>query len=343
MGKFERLAVLGAGSMGLLLGAALARAGRTVELIDADPVLTARLRAQGARVTGTVEWQVPVTAVLPEEMTGCYDLVFLLVKQPHTETALASLLPHLHRESVVCTLQNGLPEPAVARAVGERRTMGCAVTWSATLEEPGVTRATAPLESWHSILGRPDGREEGTQEVREVLSVLCPAAVTANLTGVRWSKLLVNSALSGTSAALGCTFGEILAHPEALRCMQYLARECLWASRAAGVELEPLGPDEDFSVWADFSGEEERLARSALWFRLLGGPSNPGKSSMLQDLERGRPCEVEGINGVIQAAGLAAGVPTPWCDRVVELIQAAGRGGPLSLDNAALLRDLPTE
>ena len=88
-----------------------------------------------------MELNVPVKAYLPEQITGIYDIVFLLTKQTTTESALKQLLPHLGPDSVVCTLQNGIPESLVAPIVGKERTMGGSVAWGATWLKPGVSLA----------------------------------------------------------------------------------------------------------------------------------------------------------------------------------------------------------
>lgn len=328
MKDFRRVAIMGAGAMGVLLGAVLTESGIPVELIDADGRQVAALRENGAVVTGTRELTVPVKAVSTGEMEGVYDLVFLMVKQTRSREALASLLPHLGEESLVCTLQNGLPEGAVAEAVGERRTLGCAVTWAATALAPGRTCSTAVTDSWHCSLGRADGtKDEAGRRVKQVLELMCPTDLSDNLTGIRWSKLLVNTSLSGVSAALDCTFGGLLADEKASRLMQYAARECVRTAEALGVRLEPLGKHEDFPREADFASEEERLRKLNLFYRMLGSAENPGRSSMLQDLEHGRTTEVDYICGAVCAGARRAGVPTPCCDRVVDIIHRAQRGG----------------
>ena len=80
---------------------------------------------------------VPVKAIMPAQMEGTYDLVIYLVKTTYNHVALPQIVPHLHEESIVLTLQNGLPEDAVAEYVGVKRTIGAAVGWGATWIGPG--------------------------------------------------------------------------------------------------------------------------------------------------------------------------------------------------------------
>lgn len=113
-----KAAIMGAGAMGTVLGAFLTRNGFPVDLIDSYPAQVDALNEKGAGVVGCAELTVPVRALLPEQMEGVYDLVFLMVKQTNNEASLRALLPHLGENSTVCTLQNGVPELAVAEFVG---------------------------------------------------------------------------------------------------------------------------------------------------------------------------------------------------------------------------------
>lgn len=104
-----RAAIIGAGSLGTIIGALMAKAGRPVDLIDTNREHVAALNRDGARIIGEMDLTVPVQALTPEDMTGQYDLVFLLSKQTANQAVLTHLLPFLHAESTVCTLQNGIP------------------------------------------------------------------------------------------------------------------------------------------------------------------------------------------------------------------------------------------
>ena len=98
-----KAAIMGAGAMGTVLGAFLTRNGFPVELIDSYPAQVEALNEKGAGVVGCAELTVPVRALLPEQMEGVYDLVFLMVKQTNNEASLRALLPHLGENSTVCT------------------------------------------------------------------------------------------------------------------------------------------------------------------------------------------------------------------------------------------------
>jgi len=96
-----RAAVLGAGSLGTIIGALIAHTGKQIDLIDTNNEHVVALNQTGATITGSLELNVPVTALTPDQMTGQYDLVFLLTKQTSNQQTLTRLLAHLHEELCV--------------------------------------------------------------------------------------------------------------------------------------------------------------------------------------------------------------------------------------------------
>ena len=293
-----KAAIMGAGAMGTVLGAFLTRNGFPVDLIDSYPAQVDALNEKGAGVVGCAELTVPVRALLPEQMEGVYDLVFLMVKQTNNEASLRALLPHLGENSTVCTLQNGVPELAVAEFVGRNRTVGGACRWGATFVEPGISELTNALSA------------------RTVLFEI--VEITDNLMGARWLKLMLNCCMSGLSSALGCTFESVISSEKALACTSYLAAEVVHAARAAGFQLTDTNGLNTAEI-ADFQTAEE-LERSKGYIYRNYYPLRTAKASMLQDLERGKKTEIQMINGYVSAMGRKYGVPTPFNDLVVKII-----------------------
>jgi 2-dehydropantoate 2-reductase len=211
-----RIAVVGAGSLGTVVGAMLTGGGLDVIMVDASEETVRALNESGARVTGNLDITQPVRAVTPDGMQGLYELVVYLAKSTYDEQALPQVLPHLGDESMLITLQNGVPEERVSSYVGRERTLGGAVLWSAEQVEPGVSRMTSDPDQMGYDIGELDGKE--TERLRRVKSVLDHAGtahITSNLAGVRWTKLLFNVAASGMSTALGATGGEMMASDKA--------------------------------------------------------------------------------------------------------------------------------
>ncbi|MBE7085165.1 MAG: hypothetical protein E7368_03830, partial [Clostridiales bacterium] len=145
-----RIAIYGAGAMGTVLGSLLTLGGlKNVELITRNKAHVDGLNERGARIKCTAENNeivVKVCAKTPEEMSGKYDVVFLMTKQKSNAEILQFLSPFLHEESVVCTTQNGLPEASVAEAVGTHRTYGGVASFGATFVGDGRVELTSKTD-----------------------------------------------------------------------------------------------------------------------------------------------------------------------------------------------------
>lgn len=328
-----RIAILGCGAMGTVLGAYLNRNGCPVELIDSYREHVDALNAKGATVTGCTEFTVPVKALCPEEMEGIYDLVFLFTKQTANQTVLPQLLPHLGPNSTVCTLQNGVPEPMVAQYVGRERTVGGTVLWGATFQGPGVSQLTQDFSKQEALSGLFEvGELDGSvtpriRQVAEVLNHMGPTQIVPNLMEARWFKLMANACMSGMSAACGCTFGQVLDNPKASACLCHIGREVKLCCEAAGYRLPPAQDCLALETQAQFD-------ESLRMFHGIYDCQPQAKASMLQDLEKGRATEVGMINGFVCQTGADHGIDTPFNDRVVEIITRIEKGeAPLSMDN----------
>ena len=233
-----RTAIYGAGSLGTVLGAYIAKAGVQVDLINRNQAHVEALKKNGAHITGTVDFVQPVSALLPSEMEGKYDLLILMTKQLNNRETLEGLLPFMNEGCIVCTMQNGLPELSVSEVVGEENTMGCSVAWGATLREPGVSELTSEADALSFGLGRMSGSHDAKlDEVKKILECMCTVHVEDNFMGARWSKLLINAAFSGMSAVMGGTFGDAAERKDSRVCCQRIIKECIDVSRAAGVTI----------------------------------------------------------------------------------------------------------
>lgn len=330
-----KTAILGCGAMGTVIGAYLTKAGVPVDMIDSYEAHVTAMNQNGAHIIGTVDMVVPVKAITPEQMSGIYDVVFLLTKQTANPAVLPNLLPHLGPDSVLCTLQNGVPEPAVAGYVGEDRTVGGTMLWGATFIQPGVSELTQDITvSDHLFeLGQIDGKiGPMLEKAAEVLGKMGPIKLTDTLMASRWGKLVSNACMSGMSAVCGSTFNDVLETPKARACLSYMGREVDRCCRAAGYELPTLlssQPPESLS----FDSQEGFQNCQMMFMRMYDG-LRPAKASMLQDLEKGRKCEVPMINGFVCDTGDQHGIETPFNDIAVSIIKRIEAGElPLSMDN----------
>ena len=315
-----RIAIYGAGSLGTVLGAYLAKNGTEADLVNHNKAHVEALREKGAHITGTVDFTVPVHALLPEEMSGKYDIIFLMTKQLRNREILTFLKDFLAEDGLVVTLQNGIPEDSVAEIVGPEHTVGAVVEWGATLSAPGESTLTSSPDSLSFHMGGMPGLPEGSlRRVQEVLEKMCPVVIEENLPGARWSKLLINATFSGLGTVMGGTFGDVTGDPlgreAAIRCM----KEVIDVGRAAGVTFAPVQGKNITALFYWRGPVKKALAKLILPVAMKKHASI--EPSMLQDLKKGKPCEVDAINGVVCDAGRRHGIPTPVNDRISALIR----------------------
>ena len=314
-----RIAIYGAGSLGTVLGAYLAKNGVPADLVNHNSAHVKALKENGAHITGTVDFTVPVSALLPEEMTGKYDIIFLMTKQLNNREVVSFLKEYLAEDGLIVTLQNGIPENTVAEIVGPEHTVGVVVEWGATLSAPGESTLTSAPDSLSFHMGGMSGiREEQLQRVKDVLEKMCPVEIEANLPGARWSKLLINATFSGLGTVIGGTFGDVTADPRsreiAVRCM----KEVIDVGHAAGVEFAPVQGKNITALFYYTNPVKKAVAKLILPVAMKKHAAI--EPSMLQDLKKGKPCEVDAINGVVCEWGKKTGVSTPVNDKIVEII-----------------------
>ena len=321
-----KTAIYGAGSLGTVLGAYLSKAGYPVDLITRNREHVEAMNKNGAHIIGTVDMTVPVHALTPDELTEKYELIFLMTKQLDNKAVLEKLQSNMTDDCIVCTLQNGLPELSVSEVVGEDRTMGCTVAWGATLHGKGVSELTSEPDSMTFGLGRMNGeKDDKLFEVKKILELMCTVEKQDNIMGVRWSKLLINSAFSGMSAVIGGTFGDAAEKKESRACCQYIIKEVVDVTAAAGIKIEPV-QGKDIVKLLYFKGNGLKKKISNILIPICIKKHRLLKASMLQDLEKGRKCEVDAINGVVSKYGRKFGVKTPYNDKVCEIIHGIEDG-----------------
>lgn len=320
-----RIAIYGAGSLGTILGAFISKAGINIELINHNKAHVEALQTVGAQITGTVKFTQKVTAYTPNEMSGLYDIIFLMTKQQHNKDVVQLLKKYLISDGVLVTFQNGLPEMLIAEILGNEHVLGCTVAWGATLQAPGICELTSAPDSLSFSLGAISGnRSKHFNKVKELLELMGKVEVEDNFIGTRWSKLLINAAFSGMSAVLGCTFGEAARPKESRKIIQALIKECIDVCKMGDIHIEPV-QGKDIVKLLDYNNTIKR-AFSFFIIPIAIRKHAKLKASMLQDLEKGKLTEVDAINGIVSQYGRKVGCPTPMNDRVVDVIHKIEQG-----------------
>jgi 2-dehydropantoate 2-reductase len=321
----SRNAIYGAGSLGTVLGAYITKNGGRIDLINRNKAHVAALQEKGAHITGTVEMTVPVTAYTPEEMSGKYDVILLMTKQLLNKEVVTTLKDYLADDGVIVTLQNGLPEPGIAEIIGSNRTVGCVVEWGATLSAPGECTLTSDPESLSFHMGKMEGiSDEQFKKVKDLLELMCPVHEEENLIGARWSKLLINATFSGLGTVVGGVFGDVSENKAAAKVAVRCMKECIDVGHAAGAEFAPV---QGKNITALFYYKNALKRAFATFLIPIAMKKHRAiEPSMLQDLKKGKPCEVDAINGIVCEWGRKCGVKTPINDKIVEIIKKCESG-----------------
>ena len=319
--------------MGTILGAYIAASGKQIDLITRNKAHVEAMKQHGAHVLGHVDFTVHVNAYTPDEMTGVYDIIFLMTKQRENAKILATLRDFLAADGVICTMQNGLPEPSVINAVGQRRCLGCAVSWGAKSVGFGEVELSSSQEKMTFALGSMHGHNKWIEPVKEYLECAGKVTVEENFFGARWAKLVINSAFSPQSALTGMTFGKIAKWKYTKSLALALMNEAFAVAEQCGVEIAPIQGHDIVAIFKCKGGIKASVAK-----RLLPVAMRHHKdlvSGMYADLKAGRKCEVEFINGIIQKLGSKFGVPTPVNDMVIQYIGEIENGQrTITPDNA---------
>lgn len=317
-----KFAIVGAGAIGAFVGAMLARSGEDVTLIARGAHLRA-MQEHGVRVRGSLgNFDARVSATDDPAAAGVVDVVLLTLKA-HSLTAMASrLAPLIGSETAVVSAQNGIPwwyfyrhggewegtqlesvDPGgvIGRSIDPARVIGCVIYPSAIVSEPGIIEH---IEGTRFAIGEPDGsKNERCRRLADVLikaGLRCP--IRSDIRHDMWVKLMGNVAYNPISALTRATLIEIVTCPETRELAAAIMQEADAVARRLGIEL-------GVSV-------EQRLEGAA--------KVGPHKTSMLQDLESGRPMELEAIVGAVVELGSKMGLSLPFTNSVYACVKLLG-------------------
>jgi 2-dehydropantoate 2-reductase len=288
-----KIAFMGSGGVGGLIGARLAQAGCDVSFIARGAHLAA-MREHGLKLESPVgNVHLPNVRVTDDPGSlGPVDIVVIAVKLWDTGAAARAIAPLIGPDTGVLSLQNGVRKDEILRPIfGERALMGGVAYMGTAISRPGVILHTGTLQ--RVVFGEYDGRRSKRAEA--LLGFLQKTGIDARLSDdIRrsiWEKFVFLVGMAAVTATIRLPLGPILKHPLTRQFYLDAMREAAAVGRAHGVRLP-----EDIA--------EERLAFSDTL------PASMTASLQL-DLERGNPLEVEWLSGSVVELGAAVGVPTP--------------------------------
>jgi 2-dehydropantoate 2-reductase len=305
-----RIAVMGSGGVGGYLGGRLATSGEDVIFIARGAHLAA-IRAHGLRIgsaLGDASAQ-PARASDDPASVGPVDLVIFAVKLYDTEAAAVATRPMVGPATGVVTFQNGVDSADVLlRALGREQVIGGVAQIASVIAEPGVIRHTGTMARF--AVGELDGR--ASARVEALAAALRAAAVDHAVSDAIqrdiWAKMVFLATFAGLTAVMRLPIGPIRADSEARALYEAGLVEALAVARGRGIALA-----EDFVAVT--------LARTDQLPAAM-------KSSMLEDLERGKRLELAWLSGAIVRMGKELGVPTPVHGFITTglKLHASGRG-----------------
>lgn len=307
------LLIVGTGSLACLFAARLAAAGMAVTMLGSWPEGIAALRHDGVRLVEAngIERKYPVHViqkirVRPRSSAPQFTHAIVLVKSWQTQRSAGQLAEILAPAGLALTLQNGLGNAeTLAAAIGSERTLQGVTTLGANLLAPGRVQAAG------------DGPITLGEHLRadELAAPLQTAGfdvqTTADLPALAWGKLVINAAINPLTALLRVPNGELLERPTARELMLAAVREAAAVAAARGIRLP----------YDDPSATVEAVARRTA----------ANRSSMLQDVTRGAPTEIDAINGAVVRAGEQAGVSTPVNRVLWQLVKGLSASPPIEI------------
>ncbi len=316
----RQLLVVGAGSIGGVSAALIAKAGEDVEIVTKYPDLAERVRTKGLHIFGARgEHTVTMSAVAtPEAVDERKDLVFLAMKAPDVPDAAEHILPLLKDDSAVVSLQNGICEETIADIVGSERVIGCTVGWGGTMHNPGDLEMTSDGEF---VIGTLDpAADRHLDTAKRVMSAVVPVVVTDNILGALYSKLIINACITTLGAICGLYLGEMLKFKKVRAIFIEIIREAIAVANAMEVDVKPYADKLDYYKFIRKNGKFADWKRH-LTIKIIGSKYKKLRSSSLQSLERGKKTEIDHLNGYIVRKGEAHDVPTPLNRKLVALVK----------------------
>ena len=318
-----KICIYGAGAIGSWIGARLAAIGEPVSVVARGATLAA-LHTHGLRLQQTEGLlQVPVQAADNAATLGVQDLVVVAVKAPALAEVARGIAPLLGPHTMVLTAMNGVPwwffqgfggayagtalkamdaSGAIAAAIPARHVVGCVVHASCALQAPGVVQHHFGNKL---ILGEPSGQQ--TERAKALAALLKRAGFEAPLSEQiqrdTWYKLWGNMTVNPVSALTGATTDLILDDPLVRDFISQVMREAKEIGARIGIPIDQQ--------------PEDRHAVT----RKLGA----FKTSMLQDVEAGKPVELDALVTVVQELGVLTAVPTPFTDALLGLARLQAR------------------
>jgi len=301
---WTRIAVVGAGAVGCYFGGMLARAGAPVTLIGRAPRIEA-INRDGLFID-SIHFKESVSVSASTELAAVRnaDLVLFSVKTVDTESVAKLLAPYLAPDTLVVSLQNGVDNVERIDFAAGIQAIPAVVYIAVEMVGPGRVKHAGRGDL---IIGDPSPNHDASKpDLAKIATTFTragvPCRISENITAELWEKLIMNCAYNALSALSRAKYGRIARDPGTIEVMKRVVNEAVAVGSAAGVTLSA---DKVFAAVLK-----------------LGSEAMPEAiSSTAQDIARGKPTEIDSLNGFLVRRGAETGVPTPVNQTLYSLVK----------------------
>jgi 2-dehydropantoate 2-reductase len=316
--------IYGAGAIGGLIGACMARAGEDVLLVDKVAEHVDAITTGGLRISGFASFTAHPRACTPAGLRGPLGLTFLAVKSQDTEAALDVLVPLAGPDTVVVSLQNGMNPPRIAERLGAGRTVGAFVSFPADWQGPGHIEHGGAGNVW---IGELDGRiTPRLSAIQRLLAHAVGAHVTDNIFGYLWAKQ-IDCSLLFAQAVTDETFADVFGDKRYQPVLIALVGEGVGVAQAAGVRLQGFDAFDPLKLRPRTPAEVEEARVVLDRFADFCRPRVKVRSGPWRDLAvRKRPTEVDHMIGWVIGEGRRRGIPMPLNEHLVQQVHEIEAG-----------------
>lgn len=323
-----RIGIMGAGGIGSVVGGLLSNAGHDITLIDQWPEHIDKIKSDGLIVEHRdTEVLTHPKAIHLHELqleTEPFDAAFIAVKSYDTEWATTMMLRYVDPENgVFVDFQNGINDQRMADIAGVERSLACIITISAACYDPGRGIRTDVNSPGFKIAEHDGSDTARARELIEVMNAVEATEFSDDLWGERWSKLMVNCMNNALSGVSGFGTAKVRTEDDTRRIGIQLGAEVARVAKAHGKELHAvLGLSPEMVIDAAEGRNVEEVDAALLETARKAGPG--GVPSYGQDVRKGRRTEIDFLNGYVSQMGREKGVPTPFNDKIVEIVHDLG-------------------
>ncbi|HFI0253763.1 TPA: 2-dehydropantoate 2-reductase [Streptococcus suis] len=297
-----RVYIAGSGAMGCRFGYQLSKTAHEVILLDNWDAHIEAIRENGLKVTGDFDDVVHLPIMKPTEATEVADLIILLTKADQLPKMLQDIKGIIGKKTKVLSLLNGLGHATTMRRYVPDESIMVGVTiWLAGLKGPGHAHLEGPGSiSVQNMVG-------DSQSVADMIAMFNEAGLNAtyddHVIKAIWQKACVNGTMNPTCTVLNCTIGELFGTEGGLNLVQGIFKEFIAVAKS----------------------ETEGIDEEAIWKYVIEASKKASNHypSMHQDLvQNGRKTEIDYLNGAVVFKGKRAGIPTPYCQMMTEMVHA---------------------